>query len=139
MKKTQKKFSKSWKGSKEISKQRKYRKNAPLHIKKNFFNMHLNKELREKYSTRSVLGRKGDKAIVLRGQFRKKEGKISKVDYKHFKVYVEGIEKENADGSKSAYPFNASNLMLTQLDLSDNIRKKKIENMKKKPEVKGDK
>ena len=44
-----KKFSESWKSSKQVRKQRKYRYNAPLHIKQKFVNVHLAKELRKKY------------------------------------------------------------------------------------------
>ena len=43
-----KEFSKSWVSSKKPGKQRKYRINAPLNIKRKFLSVHLSKELREK-------------------------------------------------------------------------------------------
>src|SRR3989338_176397 len=43
------KFSTKWKESKQPRKQRKYRANAPLHLRKKFVNVNLSKELRKKY------------------------------------------------------------------------------------------
>ena len=43
-------FSLSWIRSKQPRKQRKYRHNAPLHIKKKFISVNFTKELREKYT-----------------------------------------------------------------------------------------
>lgn len=46
------KSSVSWKSSKKVRKQRKYRFNSPLHIKHEMLASHLSKELRKKYSKR---------------------------------------------------------------------------------------
>jgi large subunit ribosomal protein L24 len=115
-------FSITWKRSKQPRKQRKYRYNAPLHTKRNFLSIHLSKELRTKYKKRSIPVRKGDTIKVLRGQFRKKTGKISKVDYNSIKVYIEGIEVIKKDGNKVQYPISPSNLMITTLKLDDKKR-----------------
>ncbi|MCD6275005.1 MAG: 50S ribosomal protein L24, partial [Candidatus Aenigmarchaeota archaeon] len=47
-------FSKSWVKSKQPRKQRKYRHNAPKHIRQKFMHANLSKELREKYNRRSL-------------------------------------------------------------------------------------
>jgi large subunit ribosomal protein L24 len=126
-------WSKDWNASKSPRKQRNYRTNAPLHIKQKFLNVHLSKELREKYGTRKVRVRKGDKVKIMRGQFSKKSGKVDRVSVVYEKIYVEGIEIQKKDGSKAFYPMNASNLMITDLNLDDKKRKLKIErNIKKK-------
>jgi large subunit ribosomal protein L24 len=119
-------WSKSWKASKNPSKQRKYRYNAPLHVQQNFMGVHLSPELRKKYETRTISVRTGDKVRVLRGQFSKKTGKVSEVKVKLGKVYVEGIEHVKRDGSKTFIPLNPSNLMITELILDDKRRKKKL-------------
>jgi len=54
-----KKFSNSWKASKQVRKQRKFRYNAPLHIKHKFLSAHLSKELMKKYGTRNIPVKKG--------------------------------------------------------------------------------
>ncbi len=122
-----KKWSAKWKSSKQPRKQRKYRYNAPLHIKSKFLHVHLSKELRKKYGIRALRVRKGDTVKVLRGQFKKHIGKVARVDVRHTKVYVEGVEQTRRDGTKSLYPLDPSNLMLMELNLDDKIRRQKLE------------
>ena len=50
-----KKYSNSWKGSKQPRKQRKYRANAPLHTRHKMASANLSKELRKKYSKRNFI------------------------------------------------------------------------------------
>tara|TARA_Y100000310_G_scaffold342247_1_gene444609 strand:- start:22644 stop:23024 length:381 start_codon:yes stop_codon:yes gene_type:complete len=121
------KFSSSWIRSKQSRKQRKYRHNAPLHIKQKFVGAHLSKELREKYKKRSINLRKGDSVKVTRGQFRDKTGKIDEVDVKKTQVYVGGIEIVKRDGTKARYPLNPSNLIVTEVDVNDKMRNKIFE------------
>ncbi|MBW2996076.1 50S ribosomal protein L24 [Candidatus Woesearchaeota archaeon] len=122
-----KRFSKTWKTSKKPGKQRKYRYNAPLHIKNKFLSVHLSKELREKHKKRNTTVRKGDTIKVLRGQFKGKSGKIDRVNLKTTKVYIQGIESTKKDGTKTFYPFTPSNLIIIELNLSDKKRAKSLE------------
>ena len=126
------KWSTNWKASKKPSKQRKYKVNAPLHLKQKLLGTHLTKELRTKYITRSVELRKGDKVKVMIGNHKGKIGKISKIKMNTQKVYIEGIDTVRKDGNKVLIPFKPSNLMITELELSDKIRKAKIEKMHSK-------
>ena len=118
-----KKFSKSWKASKKPRKQRKYRANAPLNIKRKFLSSHLSKELIKKYSTRNIPVRKEDKVKIVRGQFKGKTGKIVKVITKKSKVYIENIQHLKNDGTKTYYPIDPSNLIILELNLTDKKRK----------------
>lgn len=127
-------FSTSWKRSSQIRKQRKYRYNAPLHIKQKFVHVHLSKELKEKYGLRNVQIRTGDKVRVLRGSFKKQEGKVEKVSLKQEKVIVTGLELIKKDGTKIPIKFTPSNLMIISLDLSD--KRRKVNSSKKKEEAK---
>ncbi|QQG39234.1 MAG: 50S ribosomal protein L24 [Candidatus Woesearchaeota archaeon] len=119
-----KKFSTAWKSSSQTRKQRKYMANAPLHIKQKFVAAHLSKELKKRYKKRSLKLREGDIVLIMRGQFKKKSGKIIEVDLKRTKVYVEGIDMTKKNGSKVRYPLHPSNLLITELKLDDKMRQK---------------
>ncbi len=120
-------WSKSWKASKRPGKQRKYTANAPLHIKSKLLNVHLSKELRDKYKFRNVRVKKGDKIKILVGDHKGQTGKVNRVRMINQKVYVEGIENIKKDGNKVFIPFKPSNLIIVELDLTDKIRKAKLE------------
>ncbi len=122
-----KKFSKTWNKSKQPRKQRKYRYNAPLHVKNKFMSVHLSKPLREKHGKRNVTLRKGDSVKVLRGQFKGKTGKIDRISVKKTKAYILGVEITKKDGTKAFYPFNPTNLMITELNMDDKKRVKGLE------------
>ena len=124
-----KKFSGSWKSSKQPRKQRKYRANAPLHVKHKLMGAHLSAELRKKHGKRAMGVRKEDKVKVMRGQFKGHVGKVDRVDVKREKVYVRGVEITKKDGTKAFMPIHASNLMIIELSLGD---KKRAEALKRK-------
>lgn len=129
------KWRNTWTGSRKPRKQRKYRHNAPLHIKKKFMASHLSKELREKYKTRSLPLRKGDKVIIAKGQFKGTTGKIEKINLKRTRVFVENVKIEKNDGTMTMFPLSPSNLIITTLNLDD---KKRVESLRKKgKKVKG--
>ena len=121
------KFSSSWIKSKQPRKQRKYRHNAPLHIKQKFVSAHLSKELHKKYSKRSMNVRKGDSVKIMRGQFKNKTGKVEEVSLKKTLAYISGIEFVKKDGTKARYPIHPSNLMITELNMDDKMRNKVLE------------
>ncbi len=120
-------WSKDWNSSKRPSKQRKYRYNAPLHVQHTFLGTHLSPELRKKYGLRSITIRKGDKVKILRGEYRNKTGKVNKVLVQNQKIYIEGIDIVKKDGNKVFVPLQSSNLMITELELTDKYRKEKLE------------
>ena len=120
------KFSTSWRKSVQRRKQRKYRFNAPLHIKQKFMRAHISKELRKTNKKRSAGLKKGDKVKIMRGTYKGKSGKIERVDIKKSKVYVGGIETVKKDGTKSLYPLEPSNLLITELKIDDKMRQKSI-------------
>lgn len=120
-------FSRSWKSSKQPRKQRKYAYNAPIHLKRKTLASHLSKPLRERFKKRSIMVRKGDKVKVSRGQFKGKEGKISRVMMNRCRVYVEGVEFVKKDGTKILYPLHPSNLIITEFNMEDKRRKESLE------------
>lgn len=130
------KFSKSWKASKQPRKQRKYLANAPLHIRKKFVSSNLSKELRKKYDKRSLSLRKGDIVKIMRGKFKNKKGKIMRVMLKLSKVIIEGIQIKKIDGSKVDVKIEPSNLQIIELNLEDKKRLKRNSTRKKAQEKK---
>lgn len=130
------KFSKQWLGSKQPRKQRKYRANAPLHIRHKLMSANLKKDLRKKYGKRNFPLRKGDSVKIMRGQFKKKNGKIASVDLKKLRVSIEGIQRTKKDGTKVNVWFAPSNLQIQELSLDDKKRKTAIERGIKKMESK---
>ena len=128
----EKKWSKFWKSSVQTRKQRKYKFNAPLHVKHKMVSSALSKELRKEYGIRSVPVRKGDFVKVITGQFRGKSGKVTKVSISLIDCHVEGATISRADGTESFYPIHPSNVMITKLELTDKTRVAKIERAKAK-------
>ena len=99
--------------------------------------VHLSPDLRKKYSFRNIQLRKEDKVKILRGQFKKKEGKVDRIDLKREKVFIVGMERVKKEGAKLLVAFHPSNLMITELNLDDKKRKAKLESkIKPKTEIK---
>jgi len=117
-------FSMKWRQSSRPGKQRKFRANAPAHVKHKMLSSTLSKELRKKYSRRSFPLRKGDMVEIMVGKFRKKKGKVLEIRLDTMKVYIESMQITKKDGSKVNVPFNASNLRIMEFNLDD---KKRIE------------
>src|SRR3989304_4159754 len=123
-----KEFSKHWKASKKPKKQRKHLFNAPLHLRSSLASSKLSEELSKKYGMRNISIRKGDKVKIMRGQFRNKIGKVSRVDLKKMKIFVDGVEQNKIEGGKAPYPLHPSNVMITELETGD---KKRFKHVKK--------
>ena len=97
------------------------------------FSANLSKELRKKYSKKSVSVRSGDSVKVMRGQFRKKTGKIVNVQRKKHTVHIENLQVPKRDGTQAFFPFHPSNVQVIDLNLDDKRRRQKIEvNVKEK-------
>ena len=72
-------------------KQRRAHFNAPLHLRQKLMHAHISREAREKLkiAKRSAAVREGDRVKVLKGKFSGHTGKVSEVDLKNLKIYVE--------------------------------------------------
>ncbi len=97
-------------------KKRKALYHAEIHSMKRMLRMHLSKDLRKRYNRRSLLAKKGDKVKVLRGEFKKKEGKLAEVDAKEGKVYVEGIIQKKQGGKEVFVALEPSNCILIEYE-----------------------
>lgn len=107
-------------------KQRKFVRDAPLHARKSFVSSPLSDALRKQFGKRSFSLRKGDEVEVMRGSAKGKKGKITKVDLKKLKVFVDSLKIRKANGTETEYPISPSNLRITKLDLEDKMRQKAL-------------
>jgi len=129
------KFSKQWTGSKLPRKQRKYRANAPLHIRHKLMSANLSKDLRKKYGKRNIPLRKEDKVRIMRGEFKGKIGQVETIDMKKLKISIAGITRTKKDGSKIRVWFDPSNVQIKELNLEDKMRVKSLERKTKNLEI----
>jgi large subunit ribosomal protein L24 len=107
-------------------KQRKAMYNTPLHQRRKQIASHLSEELLLKYNLRTVPVVTGDEVKIMRGGSKGKTGKVVEVDTKKRRVVVEGVTHKKADGTDVALPLDASNLLVTKLNLEDKRRRTKI-------------
>lgn len=113
--------------SEKPRKQRKFLYVAPLHLRRKILASHLSKELREKFKRRSLPLRKGDEIQVMRGKFKGKTGKIARMNYKKYRVYVEGITRKRTVGTEAQVSLHPSKLKIINLNLDDKKRQKILE------------
>jgi len=114
------------------AKQRKYRANAPIHIRQKLVSGTLSKELRKKHEKKSFPLKKGDKVKVMKGQFKGRTGKIERVDLKKLKATVEGVNRVKKEGAKIEVLLDPSNLQIIELSMTDKKRQKAIERKQEK-------
>lgn len=112
-------------------KQRKAFFQAPLHKKHKFLAAHLSKELRLQWKRRSLPLRKGDEVKVMRGKFDGTAGKVSRIDMKALKVYIDSVKRKKASGQEVQVPVHPSKIMITNPLMDDPKRKEIMQRGKK--------
>jgi len=123
------------KTSSKPSKQRKLLFQAPDHVRYKHFAAPLSPELRRTYGIRSLPVRRGDTVRVMRGDHKGFEGKVSRVNRKKYRVYIEGLTREKVDGTTVFVPVHPSKVMITKLNLEDKWRRQILERKKKGKEA----
>jgi len=115
-------------------KQRKHFFEGTLHEKRNCLAGHLGRDLRKKMGKRGISLRKGDAVKVMRGKHKKKEGKITGVNYKKGLVFVEKITRKKSDGTEIPVGIPASKILV--MDIASDARRLEKKASKKKVLVK---
>jgi len=82
----------------------------------------LSTELKTDHGRNSYPVRKGDTVKILRGDFAGIEGKITKIDTKRQRLFVEGVSREKVAGTQSNVSVHSSKVMITKLNLDDKWR-----------------
>jgi large subunit ribosomal protein L24 len=124
-------------------KQRKRLYNAPAHLRHKFMAAPLSPELISSKGAKSLPVRKGDTVRIMRGDHTGFEGKISRVDLKRYRIFLEGLTREKVDGTNIFVSVHPSKVMIKNLKLDDKWRKAVVEGKEElelpKPEKKVEK
>ncbi len=75
--------------------------------------------------------RKGDEVKVMRGSHAGKTGKVSEVDLKRMKVFLENLKAKQMSGKERPLPLEPSNLLITNPVMEDKRRLKMKMEVKK--------
>lgn len=113
--------------SNQPRKQRTRTRDAPLHSRGKRLHATLSDDLREEYGTRRTRVNAGDQVEVMRGDHAGTEGEVLRVNVREEFLHVEGVTVETAEGEEVARPLEASNVRITDLDLSDDRREERLE------------
>jgi large subunit ribosomal protein L24 len=109
------------------TKQRKRLYQASVSERYRRFSAPLSSKLKESHGTNSVPIRKGDTVMIMRGDRRNTEGKVTQIDTQKYRIFVEGANREKVDGTSIPVPIHPSKVMITRLNLDDKWRKKILE------------
>src|SRR3990170_5194711 len=118
------------KSVKDPRKQRYRLFNAPAHMRHKLMSAHLSTELANSHGVRSLPVRKGDTIRIMRGDHEGFEGKISTVDLKNYRIFLEGLTREKVDGTVIFVSVHPSKVLIKSLNLNDKWRKRTIERKK---------
>lgn len=104
-----------------------------LHTKRKLLIAPLDKALQKKHGIKKISVRKGDSVKVIVGDNKNKTGKVQRVDYSSAKVFISDIKYKTSRGQEKMLPFIASNLLITDLVLTDprRLNSKKLKTPKK--------
>jgi large subunit ribosomal protein L24 len=108
---------------KNPGKQRKRLFNAPAHMRHKLMAAPLSNELAASRGAKTLPVRKGDTIRIQRGDNKGFEGKVSRVDTKTYRIYVEGLTREKVDGTNIFLPVHPSKVEIRNLNLDDKWRK----------------
>jgi large subunit ribosomal protein L24 len=108
-------------------KQRKMHFNAPAHKRHKLMAAPLSNELAASKGAKTLPVRKGDTVRIQRGDHKGFEGKISRVDLKEYRIYLEGLTREKTDGTNIFLPIHPSKVQIRNLNLDDKWRKALLE------------
>lgn len=111
-------------------KQRKRLYNAPAHLRHKMMASPLSPELVKSKGAKAIPIRKGDTVRILRGDHIGFEGKVSRVDLKRYRIFLEGLTREKVDGTNIFVSVHPSKVMIRSLKLDDKWRKGIIERKK---------
>jgi large subunit ribosomal protein L24 len=120
-------------------KQRKGLTTAPAHVRHKLMAAPLSSELTASKGAKTLPVRKGDTVRIMRGDNKGFEGKVSRVDLKAYRIYMEGLTREKVDGTNIFIAVHPSKVQIRNLNLDDKYRKEKILGRKTAPEKKATK
>ncbi|MHA1983213.1 MAG: 50S ribosomal protein L24 [Candidatus Hodarchaeales archaeon] len=103
-------------------KQRLYQKEPPRHEAHKLLSSNVSPNIRESKGFRSIPLRKGDTVVITRGDMKGKSGKVTHVNPRKQRVFVDKVQKRKSDNTEMPVPIHPSNLMITKLEEKDRTR-----------------
>ncbi len=97
--------------------------NAPAHIRHKLMAAPLSSELAASRGAKTLPVRKGDTVRIERGDNKGFEGKVSRVDLKTYRIFLEGLTREKVDGTNIFISVHPSKVQIRNLNLDDKWRK----------------
>ena len=88
---------------------------------------HYQRSLSASRGAKTLPVRKGDTVQIKRGDNKGFEGKVSRVDLKAYRIYLEGLTREKVDGTNIFIPIHPSKVQIRNLNLDDKWRKNILE------------
>lgn len=108
-------------------KQRKRLAQADKHTRRKLMSAHLSEDLMLEYDRRSMPVRAGDTVRITRGDFAGETGEVLEVDRERLQLEIDGVTNRSADGTQVPRPIHPSNVIITDLHLTDPKRRAAIE------------
>ena len=103
---------------------------ASDHLRHKYLAARLSPDLKASEDIKSIPVRNGDTVRIMRGDQRGFEGKVTRIDKRKFRIYVEGLTRDKADGTTIFLPIHPSKVMIINLNLEDKWRKQIIKRKK---------
>jgi large subunit ribosomal protein L24 len=99
----------------------------PKHQRDRMVGAVLEESLRKQYGRKNIRVVKGDSVRVMRGEYKRVEGKVEKVNTEDATLRIEGIQREKIRGGQVKVPIHSSNVMVISLNLDDDYRSSKLQ------------
>jgi large subunit ribosomal protein L24 len=90
----------------------------------------LSQELISSKGAKALPVRKGDTVRIMRGDNKGFEGKVSRLDLKRYRIFIEGLTREKVDGTNIFVSVHPSKVMIRNLKLDDKWRQGIVERKK---------
>ncbi len=120
---------------KKPSRQRRLLYESPGHRIRKLLSAPLSEELKASMGRRSYPVRQGDTVKIIRGDFAGVEGKVTRVETRRQRLFVEGVTREKVSGTSTNVSVHSSKVVITRLNLDDKWRAQSIRTSEAKPEV----
>merc|ERR1739848_960243 len=90
---------------------------APSHVRRVIMSAPLSKDLRSKYNVRSLPIRRDDEVMIVRGHYHDREGKVTQVYRKKYRIHVERVTRDKANGQTVQIGIHPSKVVITKIRL----------------------
>merc|ERR1712183_846987 len=98
-------------------KSRKAHFTAPSHVRRIIMSAPLSKDLRAKYQVRAVPIRRDDEVMIVRGHYHDREGKVTQVYRKKWRIHIERVTRDKANGQTVQIGIHPSKVVITKIKL----------------------